>query len=130
MPREAWPGRRPQIRAACPVRAATAVCQKRSRGGAPLSDENLLDDLLSTWLDRYLGGDDVPASALCPGRPDLIPEIEFRVEAQRRMLALAHALAETDSSTSASPDPDSTLPEHSNEASPPSGITIPGYKVL
>jgi serine/threonine protein kinase len=97
-----------------------------------MGDESLLDDLLSTWLERYLGGEDVPASALCPDRLDLIPRLESRIEPQRRMLALARAVAETSSSTSAcvSVSPDSTLAECASEVPGPPGMTVPGYKVL
>jgi serine/threonine protein kinase len=97
-----------------------------------MSDETLLDELLSTWLERFDRGEDVPAAALCPDRPDLIPELEFRIGAQRRLLALARALAETDSSTStsASPNPDSTQDDRPSELSQPPRITVPGYEVL
>jgi serine/threonine protein kinase len=95
-----------------------------------IGDETLLDDLVSAWLERFVGGEDVPASALCPDRADLIPELERRIEAQRRMLALARAVAETDSSTAASPSPDSTLAELASEIPQPPAITVPGYEVL
>jgi serine/threonine protein kinase len=97
-----------------------------------MSDEALIDDRLATWLERYLEEEDVPASALCPDRPDLVPELERRIEGHRRMLALARSLAETNSSTSSSvsPNPDSTLAERPGEISQPSTITVPGYEVL
>jgi serine/threonine protein kinase len=103
---------------------------EKQEDGAMMGDATLVDDLLSAWLERFVGGEDVPASALCPDRPDLRPELERRIEAQRRMLALAHALSETDSSTVASPDPDSTSAERAGEIAAPPGITVPGYEVL
>src|SRR5689334_23170007 len=60
------------ILSACPVSAAAAVCQEGRRGGATMSDETLLDELLSTWLERYVQGEDVPASTLCPEHPELV----------------------------------------------------------
>jgi serine/threonine protein kinase len=95
-----------------------------------MSDEILLEALVSAWLERFIGGEDVPASTLCPDRPDLVSRLEERIEAHRQTLALIRAVGDTDSSSSASPGQTTALSGFEVPATLPSGITVPGYDVL
>jgi hypothetical protein len=50
-----------------------------------VSDDDRLAELLLEWEERHERGEDVPAAALCPGRPDLVPELAARIALLRRM---------------------------------------------
>ena len=43
-------------------------------------DEDLLDDLLLLWEERHESGIDTSASELAPDRPDLVPELDHRIQ--------------------------------------------------
>lgn len=54
--------------------------------GTQLSDEDLLDDLLLKWEELHDEGQVLPAEELCPpNRPDLLPELQNRIEALLEM---------------------------------------------
>jgi Leucine-rich repeat (LRR) protein/tRNA A-37 threonylcarbamoyl transferase component Bud32 len=54
-----------------------------------MTDDVSLDELLSVWQQEQARGRDLPAAALCRDRPELAPELQRRIEAVRRMSALA-----------------------------------------
>lgn len=43
-------------------------------------DEELLDDLLLLWEERHESGIDTPARELASDRPDLVPELDHRIQ--------------------------------------------------
>ncbi|MGE3821020.1 MAG: protein kinase [Isosphaeraceae bacterium] len=91
-----------------------------------MKSETQIDALLSLWHEGFARGRDVPATELCRDRPDLIPELQRRIDAQRGMAAVLAGVVD-DSETHAEPrtDPEATA------ASPrPSRIVVPGYEVL
>jgi hypothetical protein len=54
-----------------------------------VSNERLLDDLVSRWQREAEQGRHVPPAELCRDQPDLLPELERRVEVLRRVGNLA-----------------------------------------
>jgi tetratricopeptide (TPR) repeat protein len=58
-----------------------------------MSDEGLVNELLSAWERGLAEGRDIPATQLCRDRPDLAPELELRIQAVRRLNHLAAVAA-------------------------------------
>ncbi len=56
-----------------------------------MTDEACLDELLSQWQAEKARGRDLPALAMCRERPEMAEELGRRIEAVRRMSALAQA---------------------------------------
>jgi len=86
-----------------------------------MADEASLDELLSQWQAEKAQGRDLPATAICRDRPEIAEELGRRIDALRRMQALADhdAATRTFHTTDATlPDPHSPLP------------TLPGYEFL
>ena len=54
-----------------------------------MDNDDLLSDLLARWYEGYTEGRDVSAAELCPGRPDLVAELERRVAQVRHLHELA-----------------------------------------
>ena len=48
-----------------------------------------LDELLSRWQEALQHGTDLPAEELCRDRPELLPEVQRRIQAIRQMLGHA-----------------------------------------
>lgn len=64
-----------------------------------MTADDRLDILLSIWHERFDQGEDTPASALCQDCPDLAPELERRISAQRKMKAVLNVAAGTPGAT-------------------------------
>jgi WD40 repeat protein len=84
-----------------------------------MSDDTIVDALLSQWQSRQAAGEEVPVTDLCGERPDLIEEVERRVSAIRRMQRLAQTLDPLATSIGATPDLADAPPQ-----------TIGGYEIL
>jgi hypothetical protein len=56
-----------------------------------MSDEASLDELLSLWQAEKARGRELPAAAFCRDRPEMAEDLGRRIEAVRRMSALAQA---------------------------------------
>jgi hypothetical protein len=105
-----------------------------------MSDEAMLDDLLSLWRREHEKGQDVSAAELCRDRPDLTPELQRRIEALRRVGRLAASDAATACPAPAAPPGGSgagpvaeaqTLPPSAGSTpAPPGPVGIPGYELL
>jgi tRNA A-37 threonylcarbamoyl transferase component Bud32 len=94
-----------------------------------MSDEAALDGLLSLWQQEKARGRDLPATALCPDRPELAEELSRRIAAVRQMSDLARQEAET-LAPPGQPSEDATLVPGPRSAPPGDGLRIPGYEVL
>jgi serine/threonine protein kinase/Leucine-rich repeat (LRR) protein len=58
-------------------------------GRKAMSDEAVLEELLSLWQAEQARGRDVPAAVLCRQRPEMAEKLGQRIEAVRRLNALA-----------------------------------------
>jgi serine/threonine-protein kinase len=54
-------------------------------------DDGALDELVSVWQQEMARGRDLPATVICPDRPELAEELARRIEALRRINDLAGA---------------------------------------
>jgi WD40 repeat protein len=97
-----------------------------------MTDEIVLDNLLSVWQQQREQGRDLSATALCADRPDLADELQRRIDAIRRLDDLARDAYAT-----------VTLPQLDAEAEirtwtavvpPPAPLAVPravpGYEIL
>ncbi len=101
----------------------------RSNEGAA-TDEEALNDLQSRWERELARGRDLSVTELCQGRPDLLPELERRIEAARRLSALARAAEVTPTlSIGERGSASAELPPASAEL-PRRLPSVPGYEVL
>jgi hypothetical protein len=75
------------------------------------ADDAVLHGLLSLWEQGRAAGRDMTAAELCRDRPELIPELERRIEALCRMSDLARTGGEKPSGGPADP--------HGTNYSPP-----------
>src|SRR5262245_7635536 len=96
-------------------------------------DEAELDELLSLWERARAQGRDGTVADLCRGRPDLVPELERRLRALRRMSALARAARQTGASDATEPRPtDDACPTRALSTQPdgpaaaPAAVALPG----
>jgi WD40 repeat protein/tRNA A-37 threonylcarbamoyl transferase component Bud32 len=89
-----------------------------------------LDDLLEEWQRRLADGWDVSAADLCPDRPDLVPELDRRINVLRKLGAAA---ADDRTVALARPDrpPDETLTAGPGGPAgpPPDPDAVPGYLI-
>ncbi len=96
-----------------------------------MTDETVLADLLSVWQRQREEGRDVPATVLCPDRPELAEELQRRIGALRRLEDLARGATpadDTQTKLSAGPAGDATRPRTATarRGTP----AVPGYEIL
>ncbi len=78
-----------------------------------MGDEGRLASLLEEWQRHRDEGRDVPAEALCAGRPDLVLELGRRIEVLRRVSRLVLPASAVGLGNPVEPGPDTTeLSEH------------------
>ena len=102
-----------------------------------MNREEVLSDLLSVWQCAQLEGRDVPASELCRDHPELLPQLQGRIEALRQM---NHLLQGIDQQTLSGLGAQSTSPEQTLAASGaasscavipvPVAVQLAGYEIL
>jgi hypothetical protein len=63
---------------------------------ASATEQAILADLISLWQQRRAEGQTVTPSELCRDRPELLPQLEQRIAALKRMADLADAMQEGD----------------------------------
>src|SRR5262245_54429320 len=88
-----------------------------------MSDEEVLDSLVSLWQFGMADGRDVPVSLLCVGRPDLVGPLQQRIDLvrqQSRPPEGAHDTANPASSESMTPGP----------RPPTAWPSLPGYQIV
>jgi WD40 repeat protein len=94
-----------------------------------MTDETRLAELLSLWEEGLARGQDLAAAELGRDCPQLVPELERRIEAVRRLDQLAHSTVRGESG----PPPNDTRP--TVNATPARGqagapAAVPGYEIL
>jgi tetratricopeptide (TPR) repeat protein len=91
-----------------------------------------LDELLSVWQQRHNRGVDTPAEELAAGCPDLLPELERRIQVFRRLSRLAAAPGETPphKSPERGTDPSAFRTAPYGPSAPPGSPEVPGYEIL
>jgi serine/threonine protein kinase len=93
-----------------------------------MAEEDPIDALLSVWHERFDRGEFVPAAALCADRPELIPELERRIETLKAMATLARSLKdERDPNRNGRVGLEETKASGSTS---PAGVRVPGYEVI
>jgi tetratricopeptide (TPR) repeat protein/predicted Ser/Thr protein kinase len=84
-----------------------------------MKDETVLEELLSRWQQDASQGREVTAADLCSDHPELLPEVERRLDARQLMRAMAD-----------SADSRSTLPGGADVSSNVSRQIVGGYEIL
>ena len=84
-------------------------------------EDDVIDELLSIWHERFDRGEFVSAVALCADRPELIPELERRIEPLKAMATLARSLADGRGEPKETGVPNSTSP---------ASVQVPGYELI
>jgi serine/threonine protein kinase len=102
-----------------------------------MGEESRLDELLSLWEAQMAQGRDVPAVELCREQPELLAQLQRRIDQLRRLGQLVQKVNSPCSLTTLPQQPDSgcdggqTVDAHSGEAS---GLQVtaasPGYEIL
>ena len=96
--------------------------------------DDRLDDILDAWQVAFERGTEIHPAELCRSCPDLLPELERKVEFIRRMAAI-HPRPDTDSTAGnggrdGCSGRDSAEAQVRTPADHPSWPLIPGYEVV
>ena len=116
----------------------------RCEKACPMSEESRLEELVSIWQRELEQGNSVSAEDLCREEPELLADLEQRIEILKRMGGFAEKLASSEETAEESGNQDgnsfqstgkqTTNPDHpfrqTNEQSSATTVTIPGYELL
>jgi hypothetical protein len=118
------PAMSPTHDAGLSVRVGRETWHGAETGERTMSDDSTLDDLISLWEQERARGRELSPGDLCPGRPELVPELERHIEARRQSYNLVGPDAATSSTV-----PGESAPERAADRTEPPP-SPPGYEVL
>jgi WD40 repeat protein len=102
-----------------------------------MGEHSRLDELLSLWEQQLVRGCDVPAAELCRDQPELLTELQRRIDHLRQLGKLAqhvnspHSLVTLSPQPAPAADPGQTVDAHLGVVSDLSaGAAPPGYELL
>src|SRR5579871_4181804 len=102
-----------------------------------MGEQSRLEELLSLWEEQLAQGHDVPTAVLCRDHPELLAELERRIEQLRQIGRLVQKVNSPLSVATRTPQPDLAVDGEQTVDAPtetavdlPAVTAPPGYAIL